>query len=127
MTDHQIKVAIYSRVSTQEQATEGTSLEFQSQQTEAYCRAQGWTISHSYTDPGFTGKDGDRPGLKRMLADANSGLFDKVVVYKLDRLARNLRLLLEIEEKLKKNDISISSIKETIDTSTAIVERFFRS
>lgn len=125
MADYQIKVAIYSRVSTQEQV-EGTSLEFQSQLTEDYCRAHGWIISQRYTDPGFTGKDGERPGLKRMLADANLGLFDKVLVYKLDRLARNLRLLLEIEEKLKKSEISINSLNESIDTSTAIGRTVFQ-
>ena len=61
-----------------------------------------------------------------MLADANLGLFDKVLVYKLDRLARNLRLLLEIEEKLRKSEISINSLNESIDTSTAIGRTVFQ-
>ena len=57
-----IRVAIYARVSTQEQALEGTSLEFQDSQLAAFCQLQGWTIINSYVDPGFSGKDGNRPG-----------------------------------------------------------------
>jgi len=126
MSDEIIKVAVYTRVSTQEQAVEGTSLERQSSQLESYCGSQDWVIWQSYTDPGHTGKDGDRPGLKRLLADAKLGLFEKVVVYKLDRLARKLRLLLEIEEKLKDYGVGLHSVKETLDTSTPIGRTVFQ-
>ncbi|MBN2239028.1 MAG: recombinase family protein [Dehalococcoidales bacterium] len=126
MDKKDIKVAIYARVSTQEQATEGTSLDHQTEQLEAYCQFQGWQITGKYIDPGFTGKDGERPGLKTLLSDAKLGVFNKVVVYKLDRLARKLRLLLEIEEKLKDNDVSLISVKETLDTSTAIGRTVFQ-
>ncbi len=126
IADKVVKVAVYTRVSTQEQAVEGTSLEYQNGQLETHCRSQGWMVSQSYVDPGYTGKDGERPGLKKMLADANLGLYDKVVVYKLDRLARNLRLLLEIEDRLKKNGIFVHSVKESIDTSTAIGRTVFQ-
>jgi len=103
------KAVTYARVSTSEQAVEGTSLDFQDAQLSSYCQFHGWTIVNAYTDPGFTGKDGNRPGLVRLLADAKIGLFDKVVVYKLDRLARNLRLLLEIEQNLRANGITLIS------------------
>jgi site-specific DNA recombinase len=91
-TDHIIRVAIYTRVSSQEQADTNTSLDFQSDQLTNYCHLQGWEIFQTYTDPGFTGKDNNRPALKRMLADAKLGSFNRVVVTKLDRLSRNLRL-----------------------------------
>ena len=113
-----IRVAVYSRVSSQEQASEGTSLDFQAGQLIGYCQLQGWTIMNSYVDPGFTGKDGERPGLQRLLTDAKLGLFDKMVVFKLDRLARNLSLLLEIEKTLKEHGITLISMKESVDTST---------
>ena len=61
--DQLIRVATYARVSTQEQATENTSMAFQGSQLTAYCQMQGWTIINDYVDPGFTGKNGDRPGL----------------------------------------------------------------
>jgi len=121
-----IRVATYARVSTQEQASEGTSLEFQHSQLIAYCQPQGWTVMNSYADPGFSGKDGNRPGLERLLVDAKIGLFDKVVVYKLDRLARNLRLLLEIEQKLRGYEVSLISAKESVDTSTGTGKMMFQ-
>jgi site-specific DNA recombinase len=61
-----------------------------------------------------------------LLADADLGVFDKVVVYKLDRLARNLRLLLEIEDKLKKSGVFLYSVRESIDTSTSIGKVVFQ-
>lgn len=121
-----IKAAIYSRVSTQEQATEGTSMDVQKDQLEKYCQLQNWTIINAYTDPGFTGKDGERPGLQRLLADAKMGIFNRIIVLKLDRLARNLRLLLQIEEQLKEHKVSLSSVKENIDTSTPIGRTVFQ-
>lgn len=126
MVDKPIRVAIYARVSTQEQAVEGTSLDYQADQLTTYCQAQGWTITGKYIDPGYTGKDGERPALKQMLTDAKSRLFDKIVIYKLDRLARKLRLLLDIEEKLKEHGVSLHSVRETLDTSTAIGRTVFQ-
>lgn len=126
MADKSVRVAVYARVSTQEQAVEGTSLEHQSDQLESYCQSQGWKVIQEYVDAGFTGKDSDRPKLKHLLADAKLGLFNKVVVYKMDRLARNLRLLLEIEDKLKENGISFHSVKEAFDTSTASGRHFLQ-
>ncbi len=113
-----IKVAIYTRVSTQEQAVEGTSLTHQLDQLKRQCQSQGWQIVGTYEDPGYSGKDGERPGLKRLLADARLGIFNKVLVYKMDRLARSLRLLLEIEEKLSQVGVSFFSVGEVLDSST---------
>ena len=121
-----VRVATYARVSTQEQASEGPSMEFQYSQLTTYCQLQGWTVINSYTDPGYSGKDGNRPGLERLLADAKIGLFDKVVVYKLDRLTRNLRLLLEIEQKLKGYHAFLTSVKESVDTSTGTGKMVFQ-
>ncbi|NQT31418.1 MAG: recombinase family protein [Deltaproteobacteria bacterium] len=126
MVDKPVRVAIYARVSTQEQAVEGTSLDYQADQLSAYCQAQGWTITGKYVDPGYSGKDDERPALKQILTDAKSRLFDKIVIYKLDRLARKLRLLLDIEEKLKEHGVSLHSVRETLDTSTAIGRTVFQ-
>jgi site-specific DNA recombinase len=122
----QIKVATYARVSSQEQASEGTSLDYQDSQLNTFCQLQGWTISNRYIDPGFSGKDGNRPGLERLIADAGMGLFDRVVVYRLDRFARNLRLLLELEAKLRDNHVSLTFIKESIDTASGTGKMVFQ-
>lgn len=126
MADKIVRVAVYARVSTQEQAVEGTSLEYQQEQLEKYCESQGWEIFQPYVDAGYTGKDDNRPGLTRLLVDAKHSLFDKVVVHRMDRLARNLRLLLHIEEQLKDCGISFHSVKETFDTSTASGRHFLQ-
>ncbi len=124
--NRQTRVATYARVSTQEQASEGTSLAFQDSQLSGYCQLQNWTLVNSYVDPGFSGKDGNRPGLERMLADARIGLFDKVVIHKLDRLARNLKLLLEIEQQLRNYGVSLVSMKESVDTSSSTGKMIFQ-
>ena len=77
MVNNIIRVAVYARVSTQEQAVEGTSLDSQSDQLRAYCKFQGWDMVQSYVDPGFTGKDDSRPELNRLLSDAKRGLFER--------------------------------------------------
>jgi DNA invertase Pin-like site-specific DNA recombinase len=64
--------------------------------------------------------------LERLVADAKIGLFDKVVVHKLDRLARNLRLLLEIEQKLREYGVTITSVKESVDTSAGTGKMVFQ-
>ncbi len=100
-------------------------MEFQHSQLAAYCQLQGWTVINGYTDPGYSGKDDNRPGLQRILSDAKLGLFEKVVVSKLDRMARNLHLMLDIEAKLRDSHISLTSIKESVDTSTGTGKLIF--
>ena len=53
--------------------------------------ATGWIpVADDYDDPGFSGGNTDRPGLKRLMADIERGQIDIVVVYKIDRLTRSL-------------------------------------
>ncbi|MFZ2036443.1 MAG: recombinase family protein [Dehalococcoidales bacterium] len=125
-TDHIIRVAIYTRVSSQEQVDNGTSLESQAEQLEAFCKGQKWEIFNHYVDGGFSGKDGNRPGLESLRRDAKAGYFEKVAVWKLDRLARNQRLILELEAEFREQDISLFSIKEMVDTQTSIGRTVFQ-
>jgi len=54
-------------------------------------RAEGWiAVADDYDDPGYSGGNTERPGLKRLLADIERGQIDIVVVYKIDRLTRSL-------------------------------------
>jgi site-specific DNA recombinase len=125
-TDRIIRVAIYTRVSSQEQADKGTSLESQSEQLEAFCKGQKWEIFNQYTDPGFSGKDDKRPVLESLRRDAKAGYFEKVIVWRLDRLARNLRLILGIEAELREQNVAVFSMKEMVDTSTPIGRTVFQ-
>jgi len=125
-TEHIVRVAIYTRVSSQEQADNGTSLESQAEQLAAFCKGQKWEIFNQYTDPGFSGKDDKRPGLESLRRDAKAGYFEKVIIWRLDRLARNLRLILGIEAELREQAVAVFSMKEMVDTSTPIGRTVFQ-
>ena len=114
-----MNVALYIRVSTQEQAKEGYSIGEQTERLEKYAQAHGWTVFKKYTDPGYSGANMQRPALKQLIQDAKSHKFEKVIVYKLDRLSRSQKdTLMIIEDILLKNDVDFVSMNENFDTST---------
>jgi site-specific DNA recombinase len=114
-----IKVALYPRVSSQEQADEGYSIGEQIERLTKYCEAMDWTIFKIYTDPGYSGANTDRPGLQNMIADVRDGKVDKVVVYKLDRLSRSQKdTMLLIEDEFLAHGVDFVSMSENFDTST---------
>ena len=84
-----MKVAIYARVSTSEQANEGWSIPEQIDRLSKYCESQRWDIYDTYVDAGFTGTNLKRPELQRLISDIDQ--IDKVVdMYEglgVDRLA----------------------------------------
>lgn len=112
-------VAPYIRVSTQEQVEHGYSIEEQSKRTKKYCESMGWNIYKVYSDPGYSGGNTDRPGLKMLIDDVKAGKIDKVLVYKLDRLSRSqLDTLYLIEKVFLANNTDFVSMSENFDTST---------
>lgn len=114
-----LRVALYLRVSTQEQAKEGYSIGEQETRLKKYAEAMGWDIYKIYVDPGYSGGDTNRPGLTDMIKDVEAGEVDKVVVYKLDRLSRSqLDTLYLIEKVFLANDTDFVSMSENFDTST---------
>ncbi len=111
------QVAIYIRVSTQEQANEGFSIAAQKERLISYCNARDWLIYDVYIDPGFSGSNLDRPGIQSLLK--NVGNFDTILVYKLDRLSRSQKdTLYLIEDVFLKNNVDFVSINESFDTSS---------
>jgi site-specific DNA recombinase len=114
-----MRAAAYVRVSTDEQAREGYGLAAQEQAARAYCQAQGWELVDVYADAGRSGKSlRGRQELARLLEDAQAKRFERVVFWKLDRLARNLRDLLDICDRLEALNVGIVSVQEAIDTGT---------
>jgi hypothetical protein len=98
-----IRCAIYTRKSTEEGLEQNfNSLDAQRDAGEAYIRSQtgeGWTVLPTlYDDGGFTGANMERPAMRRLLADSQAGKVDCVVVYKVDRLSRNIRDFAKIME-----------------------------
>ncbi|MDD5610779.1 MAG: recombinase family protein [Candidatus Omnitrophica bacterium] len=119
-----MKAAIYIRVSTEDQAREGTSLEVQREFLESYAKRENWEIYYPekdniYNDDGYSGYTLERPALSRLLKDAKLKKFDVVVVYKIDRFARNNRLLLNLVEELNNAGIGFKSATEAFDTVSA--------
>jgi len=112
--------ALYIRVSTEKQASEGYSLEDQRARLDAYCTANDWTVcpEHVYVDAGISGKTTDRPEFKRMLHAARNGDIVRVVALKLDRLARNTRQFLATVDELSGVGCDLVLVKESFDTST---------
>ncbi|WP_161525896.1 recombinase family protein [Trichococcus alkaliphilus] len=111
----------YVRVSTQEQAEEGYSIDAQIQTIQEYCQRENMECVGVYVDRGKSGKNiKGRPEMQQLLQDAESGQFDAVVVWKISRVARNLMNLLEIVNVLQKQDIAFYSISEKfqVDTTT---------
>lgn len=114
-----LRVVIYVRVSTQEQAKEGYSIGEQIERLKKYCDAMDWIIVNTYIDPGYSGGDTNRPGLKALIKAVEEGEVDKVVVYKLDRLSRSQKdTLFLIEDVFLKNNTDFVSMNENFDTST---------
>lgn len=113
------RIAIYCRVSTDEQAKEGVSLDEQQVRLHAYCRAMGWTAAvEEFVDDGYSAKNMDRPALKRLLEEIRRGVISKLMVTKLDRLSRRLLDLLTLIELFQQHGVSFVSTSESFDTET---------
>ena len=113
-----VRVAIYTRVSTEDQAQEGFSLAAQRERLTAYCNAQGWTIYNVYEDDGHSGRYTKRPNYQKMISDREN--WDMILVLKLDRIHRNSRNFMEMMDDLCKWGKEFSSMQESLDTSTAM-------
>lgn len=114
------RAAVYLRVSTEEQASDGYGLDVQLERTKAQIAAKGWVFTAEYIDAGISGtKEAvDRPGLAALMDAVQIGAVDAVVVLALDRLGRNTRLVLSLVETLTDAEVALVSCKESLDTST---------
>lgn len=113
------KTALYSRVSTLEQAREGYSIHAQKERLEAYAVAKGLDNPEHYSDPGISGSTTNRPELQRMIKDIKDKKVSHVIVYKLDRLSRSQRDTLSLVQDLfNMYDVKFISLEESIDTGT---------
>lgn len=112
------RVAIYTRVSTEDQAKEGFSLAAQKQRLEAYCDAQGWDIAEYYIDDGHSGRNTRRPAYHRMMEERDK--WDIILVMKMDRIHRNSKNFMIMMENLEKWGKKFSSMNESLDTSNAV-------
>ena len=113
------RAAIYIRVSSEEQVS-GYGLDVQRERCRAQAIAKGWSIAGEYEDAGISGtKDAtQRPGLAGLIAAAEIGNIDAVIVLALDRLGRRTRIVLDLVDQLSAAGVDIVSCKESLDTTT---------
>jgi site-specific DNA recombinase len=120
-----LRCAIYTRKSTEEGLEqEFNSLHAQQEAAEAYIRSQslaGWkVVDQRYSDGGFSGANLDRPGLKLLLSDIESGAIDCVVVYKVDRLSRSLLDFARLIALFDRHQVSFVSITQDFNSTTSL-------
>jgi len=113
-----VRAAIYTRVSTEDQAKEGFSLDAQLEKLRAYCTARGWEIAGEYVDEGYSGRKTRRPAYTKMMEEIE--IWDALLVIKMDRIHRNSKNFMLMMEDLGKKGKEFVSMMESLDTSTAM-------
>lgn len=116
--DNPILAVGYVRVSSEEQAHEGYSLDEQEREIRERAEREGWSLVKVYADRGLSGRRADRPDFRQMLEDAAAGAFQRLIAWKLDRLGRSTRLVLEALQALEAGQVEFISLRENVDTST---------
>lgn len=119
-----MRAALYIRVSTQEQASEGYSIDAQKERLASYCNSQEWNVVEWYIEEGESASDLNRPELKRLMSDVQKDLFDVVLVYRLDRLTRSVKDLYKLLETFEEHNVKFRSASEIYDTTSAMGKMF---
>ena len=119
------RCAIYTRKSSEEGLEQAfNSLDAQREACAAFILSQkheGWTVLPTlYDDGGFSGGTMERPALKRLIADIESGQIDVVVVYKVDRLTRALSDFARLVDVFDRRSVSFVSITQQFNTTTSM-------
>lgn len=108
-----MKTAVYMRVSRADQ-----DISLQEREISSFLQYKGTTEYLIYKDEGYSGKNTSRPALKSMLDALNSGTISEIVIWKLDRLGRNLSDLLRLTKTFQEKGAILRTVKDNIDTST---------
>ncbi len=115
-----MRAAIYARVSTDEQAEEGHSIDAQLRLAREFCAHRQWIVIGEYIDEGFSGRTLERPRMQALIADVRAKQVDVVVVHKLDRLSRSILDTLALLNDWNESQTSFASATEQFDFTTAI-------
>ena len=106
-------VAIYARVSTDKQ-----KVDMQLQELRLFVKRSGWTIYNEYIDHGFTGANTNRPAFNIMMDEAKKRKFNILLIWKLDRLSRSMKDLINTLDELGHYGINFISYDNNLDTTT---------
>lgn len=107
-----MKAVIYARYSSDNQREE--SIEGQLRECMAYCKKNDITVLRTYIDRAMSAKTDHRPDFQRMIKDSAKGLFDVIIVWKLDRFARNRYDSAHYKAQLRKYGVKVLSATENI-------------
>ena len=108
-----MKAASYSRVSTADKQ----DVTMQTAELAEYVKARQWALVSEYTDK-VTGASERRPGLDRLMQEARLRRFDVLVIWKLDRLFRDLRHMVNMVAELQALGVALVSVRDNLDLST---------
>ena len=111
-----MKAVIYARYSSDNQREE--SIEGQIRECTEYANYHDMTVIDTYIDRAFSAKTDNRPAFQQMIKDSSKRLFDVIIVWKLDRFARNRYDSAHYKALLKKNNVKVLSAKETISENS---------
>ncbi len=125
-TVNTVKIAIYIRVSTHWQVDKD-SLEVQRKELINYCKYVLGTENYFvFVDPGYSAKNFERPDFQKMMSRVRAGEFTHILVWKIDRISRNLLDFAAMYQELKDLGVTFVSKNEQFDTSTAIGEAMLK-
>lgn len=110
-----MKIALYTRVST---TGKGQDPQVQARELREYAARRGWQIIQEYTDNGVSGAKESRPALDRLMQDARRRKFDGVLCWKLDRIGRSLKHLVNLLAELEAVGVALVSFSDNLDLST---------
>ena len=116
-----LRVGLYERVSTEEQAVRGYSIDAQKDNLAEYASKNNMKVVDHYTDEGISGAKPPlkRPALQRLIEDVEAGKIDMILFTKLDRWFRSVKEYFKVQEILERHGVEWKAIDENFDTSTA--------
>ena len=115
------RVVLYARTSMSDQNSETQLMALKD-----YCSRMNYQIADEYIDDGFSGKDANRPQFERLLGNVRANRVDCVLVYKLDRIGRSLKHLLNLFEEFKNQGVEFVSLTQNINTNTPEGKMFWQ-
>ena len=124
--DRATRAAGYVRVSQERNLRDRYGMDAQVADVERYVRYRGWQPASIYRENGVSGYVRERPALDRLLADAKADRFDVAVFPSIDRAARSVRDMIEIDDALREENVTVVFIREGVDTSSHMGQ-FFRN
>jgi DNA invertase Pin-like site-specific DNA recombinase len=116
-TSKPLRVALYARVST---IGHGQDVGLQLDELRRVAHQRGWQVIHEFIDDGISGTTAERPGLHALMSAVRVAEVDVVMVWRFDRFARSTTHLLEALDEFRRCQVDFVSLREQVDSSTAI-------